>query len=47
VTIRTRTFIGAFIAATLALGVGVFLIEHSLRESWINDIRDGLLVHSI
>jgi two-component system, OmpR family, phosphate regulon sensor histidine kinase PhoR len=46
VTIRTRTFLGAFIAATLALGVGVWLIEHSLRESWISDIRDGLLVQA-
>ena len=42
-TVRTRTFLGIFIATSLALAVSTFLVERSLRDYLYRDIQDGLL----
>ncbi len=42
-TVRTRTFLGAFLAAALALTVSTMLVERSLRAYFRDDIRTGLM----
>lgn len=42
-TFRTRTFLGVFIATSLALGVSTILVERSLRTHLQADIEQGLL----
>jgi len=43
VTFRTRTFVGMFAAATLALLVATWLVERSLARTMREDIRNGLI----
>jgi two-component system phosphate regulon sensor histidine kinase PhoR len=43
VTVRTRTFLGAFLAAALALAVSTVLAERSLRAYFHDDIRASLM----
>jgi two-component system phosphate regulon sensor histidine kinase PhoR len=43
VTFRTRTFIGIFVAASLALSVSTLLVERALRDFLRRDIEAGLL----
>jgi two-component system phosphate regulon sensor histidine kinase PhoR len=43
VTLRTRTFLGVFVASSLALTVSTVLVERSLRRLMQDDIRSGLL----
>jgi len=43
VTLRTRTFVGVFLATALALAVSTMLVERSLREFLRRDIEAGLI----
>ena len=42
-TFRTRTFLGVFLAATVALTVSTLLVERSLRTFLYDDIRGALV----
>lgn len=42
-TVRTRTFLGIFLASTVALAVSTLLVERSLRAFQYDDIRNSLL----
>jgi two-component system phosphate regulon sensor histidine kinase PhoR len=43
VTFRTRTFVGVFVAASLALAVSTLLIERAMRDYLRRDIERGLM----
>jgi two-component system phosphate regulon sensor histidine kinase PhoR len=43
VTFRTRTFLIVFLASSIALAVSTVLVERSLRQYFLDDIRSGLL----
>jgi two-component system phosphate regulon sensor histidine kinase PhoR len=43
VTIRTRTFLGVFLATALALAVSTLLVERAMRSYMDDDIESGLL----
>jgi two-component system, OmpR family, phosphate regulon sensor histidine kinase PhoR len=43
VTFPTRTFLGVFLASSIALGVSTVLVERSLQDYYRKDIHDGLL----
>lgn len=45
-TFRTRTFLGVFVAASLALAVSTALVERSLRAYLREDIRRGLVTQA-
>ncbi len=42
-TFRTRTFVGAMLAASLAVGVGTWFMERLIRASLYEDVRQSLL----
>jgi two-component system, OmpR family, phosphate regulon sensor histidine kinase PhoR len=43
VTVRTRAFLSVFLTSVLALTVSTWLVERSLRDQMLQDIRAGLL----
>ena len=43
VTFRTRSFVGALLAASIALGVSTMLVEQAFRRFMLEDVDAGLL----
>jgi len=46
VTFRTRTFLGAMLAATLALAAATWLMERAVRAALYDDLERGLLIQA-
>ncbi|HUL75249.1 MAG TPA: ATP-binding protein [Vicinamibacterales bacterium] len=45
-TFRTRTFLGAMLAATLAVAAATWFMERAVRQALYNDVTQGLLVQA-
>ena len=45
-TFRTRTFLGAMLAAALAVAAATWFSERAVRASLYDDVRQGLLTEA-